>query len=51
MPGDEFTLRGTFWTQTIELQGGETRTINHFTVTNIDVISRAPRKSIVIFER
>lgn len=50
-PGDVVTLRGITWTQELTLQSGETTIINHLTVSHIAVGSRAPRKSVTIYEQ
>ena len=50
-PGDIVTLTGVQETQEIELADGSKQTINHITVSNIDVLSRAKRTSITVYER
>ncbi len=49
-PGDVVRLTGIPSTQEITLQGGQTHTINHLTVSEVKVISRAPRQTITIFD-
>ncbi len=50
-PGDVVLLTGVPWTQDIVLQGGETQTLNHLTVSEIVVVSRAARKTITVYEQ
>jgi hypothetical protein len=49
-PGDVVMLTGTPYTQEITLQGGETQTINHLTVSAITVLARSQRQTITVFE-
>jgi hypothetical protein len=50
-PGDRALMRGTLQQQTIELGNNELTTINHFSVTYIEVISRSKRTSITAYEK
>jgi hypothetical protein len=50
-PGDRTVMRGTMQQQTIELENGATTTVNHFSVTFIEVISRSKRTSITAYEK
>jgi hypothetical protein len=50
-PGDRAVMRGTVHPQTIALGNGEQTTINHFSVTAIEVISRSKRTSVTVFEK
>ena len=50
-PGDRALMRGTLQQQTILLESGETRIINHFSVTFIEVVSRSKRVSITAYEK
>src|SRR2546421_298354 len=50
-PGDIVTLKGSAQTQEIQLNGGETRVINHLKVSDIQVIKRARRESITVYEQ
>ncbi len=50
-PGDRASMRGTFHQQTIELGNGEKATVNHFSVTAIEVLSRSKRTSITTYEK
>jgi hypothetical protein len=49
-PGDVVTIKGMPYTQELETAKGK-KTINHFTVSVIEVISRAKRMSITIYEQ
>jgi hypothetical protein len=51
LPGDTVTLTGTPYTQEITTNDGRTKIIKHFTVSRIDVVSRAKRMSITVYER
>jgi len=42
---DLLLVRGVPWTQRITLRGGNVQTINHLNVTDIHVLSRAPRQA------
>jgi hypothetical protein len=50
-PGDRALMRGTMQQQTVDLENGETTTINHFYVTFIDVISRSKHTSMTVYEK
>jgi hypothetical protein len=50
-PGDRAMMRGTVQQQTVELGNNETTTVNHFSVTYIEVISRSRRTSITAYEK
>jgi hypothetical protein len=50
-PGDRAVMRGTLQQQTIELGNNETTTVNHFSVTFIEVITRSKRTSITAYEK
>ncbi len=50
-PGDRALMRGTLQQQIIELENGQTTSINHFYVTAIEVVSRSKRTSMTAFER
>ena len=50
-PGDRAMMRGTVQQQTVELGNNETKTVNHFSVTYIEVISRSKRTSITAYEK
>ncbi len=50
-PGDRAVMRGTVHPQTVELGNNETTTVNHFSVTYIEVISRSKRTSITAYEK
>jgi hypothetical protein len=50
-PGDRAMMRGTLQQQTIELENGQTTSINHFYVTTIEVVSRSKRSSITAYEK
>jgi hypothetical protein len=41
---DLLLVRGVPWIQHISLRGGKVQTINHINVTDIEIISRAPRQ-------
>jgi hypothetical protein len=47
-PGDRVLMRGTLQHQTIELENGETTSINHFNVTSLEVFSRSKRTSMTV---
>ncbi len=49
-PGDVVTLRGITYTQEIETANGK-KTVNHFTVSEVEVIRRARRVSITVYEQ
>jgi hypothetical protein len=49
-PGDIVTLRGIPSTQEIETTTGEKRLVRHLSVTMIEVISRAKRVSLTVYE-
>ncbi len=50
-PGDVVTLKGVPSVQEIPLESGEVKSINHLTVTDIQVLSRAERTSVTVYER
>jgi hypothetical protein len=50
-PGDRAVLRGTVQEQTVELGNNETTTVNHLSVTYIEVISRSKRTSMTVYEK
>jgi len=50
-PGDRALMRGTLQQQIIELGNGATTTVNHFSVTFIEVLSRSKRVSITAYEK
>jgi hypothetical protein len=50
-PGDAVLLKGQVFQQTIETMKGETKTINHISVSDMEVISRAKRESITVYEK
>ena len=50
-PGDRALMRGTMQQQTVELGNNETTTVNHFSVTFIEVLSRSKRTSITAYEK
>ncbi len=50
-PGDRAMMRGTVHPQTVELGNGETTTVNHLSVTYIEVLSRSTRTSITAYEK
>lgn len=49
-PGDILLLRGIPSTQELPLQSGETQTITHLALSEITVLSRAPRKTVTVFD-
>jgi hypothetical protein len=49
-PGDIVTVTGTLSIQRIALQNGTTQEMKHLAVTELLVVSRAPRKTITVFE-
>jgi hypothetical protein len=50
-PGDAVCLTGTPSVQEIPLTGGEVRRVHQFTVSNMDVVKRAKRTSITVYEQ
>jgi hypothetical protein len=50
-PGDAVSLTGTPCVQEIPLAGGEVKRVHQFTVSNMDVIRRAKRTSITVYEQ
>jgi hypothetical protein len=50
-PGDRAMMRGTMQQQTVALENGATTTVNHFSVTFIEVISRSKRTSMTVYEK
>jgi hypothetical protein len=50
-PGDRAVMKGHIQPQAVLLENGEEITINRLAVSAIEVIARAPRKSITIFEQ
>ena len=50
-PGDRALMRGTLQQQTVALENGATTTVNHFSVTFIEVVSRSKRVSITAYEK
>ncbi len=50
-PGDRAVMRGTLQQQTVELGNNETTTVNHFSVSYIEVIARSKRVSITAYEK
>jgi hypothetical protein len=50
-PGDRAVMRGTLQEQTIELENGQTKNINHFYVTAIEIVSRSKRTSMTVYEK
>ena len=50
-PGDRALMRGTVQQQIVELGNNETKTVNHFSVTYIEVIARSKRTSITAYEK
>jgi len=48
-PGDVATVRGIAYTQEVETLKGKT-TVNHVTVSEITVVSRAKRVSLTVYE-
>jgi hypothetical protein len=50
-PGDRALMRGTLHVQTIALANGETTSVNHFSVTSIEVLARSKRTSITVYEQ
>ena len=48
-PGDVATIRGVAYTQEVETPKGKT-TVNHVTVSEITVVSRAKRVSLTVYE-
>lgn len=50
-PGDRVVMQGHIQPQAIMLENGEEITINRLAVSAIEVISRAKRKSITLFEQ
>jgi len=50
-PGDRAIMKGTNEQQFILLENGETTTMNRFYVTNIEIITRSPRKSTTVYEQ
>lgn len=50
-PGDRAIMRGTMLTQAIVLENGETTSVNYFSVTAIEVLSRSKRTSMTVFEQ
>jgi hypothetical protein len=50
-PGDVVTLKGMPYTQEIETAKEGRKTVKHFVVSAIDVISRAKRMSITVYEQ
>ena len=51
LPGDRAMMRGTVQQQTVELGNNETTTVNHFSVTYSEVISRSKRTSMTVYEK
>ena len=49
-PGDRPLMRGALQQQTIALENGATTTVNHFSVTYIEVLSRSKRTSMTAYE-
>jgi hypothetical protein len=49
-PGDVVQLMGIPSTQELTLQGGETQIIHHLHISALTVLSRAPRKTITVFD-
>jgi len=49
--GDRALMRGTLHPQTITLANGEKTTVNHFSVTSIEVLARSKRTSITVYEK
>ncbi len=49
-PGDVVTVTGTMSMQRIALQNGTTHEIKHLAVSNLLVVSRAPRKTVTVYE-
>jgi hypothetical protein len=49
-PGDRAVMKGYMQQQTVFLENGEEIMINRLAVSAIEVISRAPRKSVTVFE-
>ncbi len=50
-PGDMVTIKGVSHLQEIQLSGGEKRMINSLTASAIDVVKRAKRESISVYEK
>jgi hypothetical protein len=50
-PGDSAMMRGTMQQQTVALENGATTTVNHFSVTFIEVLRRSKRVSITAYEK
>jgi len=50
-PGDRATMRGHFRQEVIELANGDERVTNYLSVTEVEVLSRSPRKSITVYEQ
>jgi hypothetical protein len=49
-PGDIVTVIGTLSIQRIALQNGTTQEVKHLAVTELLVVSRAPRKTVTVYE-
>jgi hypothetical protein len=49
-PGDVVTVTGILSTQHIALQNGTTQEIKHLAVSDVLIVSRAPRKTVTIYE-
>ncbi len=49
-PGDVVTITGIPSTQRITLQNGTTQEVKHLAVSELLVISRAPRKTVTVYE-
>ena len=50
-PGDRAVMRGILHQQTVPLENGGTAIINHFYVSEIEVLSRSKRTSITAYEK
>ncbi len=51
MAPDHALMRGTLKKQTVALGNGETKIVNHFYVTSIEVSGRSKRTSITVYEK
>ena len=51
LPGDVVWLKGTPYTQEIDMVGGGKKTINHISVSSVEVVRRAKRESITVYEK
>jgi hypothetical protein len=50
-PGDRAIMRGVLKSETTVLAGGKEVITNYISVTEIDPLSRSPRKSVTVYEQ